>query len=92
MACARASALPDCVSSPDLRLVQPAHRALALLDPRVAREVGIIAAYLLDVARRVLAADENIDGRLTEPSTRLRCHEARSACRPRRMPTCLASR
>ena len=34
----------------------------ALLDPQVARELGIVAAHHLDEALGVLAADERLDG------------------------------
>ena len=40
-------------------LVQPAPLQLALLDPQVAREVGIVAANLLDEPLCVLAPDEH---------------------------------
>jgi hypothetical protein len=35
---------------------------LALLDPQVAREVGIVTVYLLDGPLGVLAANERLDG------------------------------
>jgi hypothetical protein len=38
------------------RLVQPARLHLRLLDPQVAREFGIVAAYLLDEALSLLAS------------------------------------
>ena len=38
-------------------LAPPARLKLSLLDPQVAREVGIVAAHLLDEALGVLAAD-----------------------------------
>jgi hypothetical protein len=34
---------------------------LPLLDPQVARELGIVAPYLLDEAFGVFAADERLD-------------------------------
>jgi hypothetical protein len=43
-------------------LFQPARLELRLLDPQVARELGIIAADLLDAALDFLAADERLDG------------------------------
>src|SRR4249919_2176860 len=43
-------------------LVQPARLQLALLDPQVACELGIVAAHLLDEAFGVLAADEHVGG------------------------------
>jgi hypothetical protein len=46
----------------DRELVQPARLPLALLDPQVTREVGIVAGHLLDQALRVPAADECLDG------------------------------
>jgi hypothetical protein len=42
--------------------VQPARLQLPLLDPQVARELGIISAYLLDEALGILAAKEGLDG------------------------------
>ena len=39
---------------------------LPLLDPQVARQVGIIAANLLDEALGVLAADERLDAKPRE--------------------------
>ena len=37
-------------------------RQLPLLDPQLARELGIVAAHLLDEALGVLAAEEDLDG------------------------------
>ena len=45
----------------ELGLVQPARLELALLDPQVARELGIVAANLLDEALCVLAPDERLE-------------------------------
>ena len=45
-----------------LALVQPATLQLALLDPQVAREVAIAAAYLLDEALGIFTSDEHLDG------------------------------
>jgi len=44
-----------------LRLVQPSHLQLPLLDPQVARELGVVAANLLDEPLSVLTADEDVD-------------------------------
>ncbi len=46
----------------DPSLVPPARLELALLDPQVARELGIVDPNLLDEALGVLAADERVDG------------------------------
>jgi hypothetical protein len=40
--------------------VRPARLQLPLLDPQVARELGIVPAHLLDETLRVLAADEGL--------------------------------
>ena len=48
-----------------LTSAQPARLKLALLDPQVGRELGIVASDLLDEALRFLAADKRLDG-LTE--------------------------
>jgi hypothetical protein len=44
------------------RQVQRARLEVALLDPQVARDVGIVSANLLDEALGVLATDEHLDG------------------------------
>lgn len=41
---------------------QPARLELTLLDPQVARGLGIVAVYVFDKTLRVLAADERLDG------------------------------
>ena len=42
--------------------VQPARLELPLLDPKGTRELGLVAAYLLEEALCVLAADERLYG------------------------------
>ena len=56
---------PTAVNGIEDPLVQPARLELSLLDPQLRRELGIVAAYLLDEALGVLAADERLD-RVTE--------------------------
>jgi hypothetical protein len=50
---------------PSLHLVQPARLELPLLDPQVARELGIVAMDLFDETLGILAAQEDVD-RLAE--------------------------
>jgi hypothetical protein len=45
-----------------LDLVQPARLELALVDPQVRRELGIVATHLIDETLGVLAAAERLDG------------------------------
>ena len=42
-------------------LAQPARLELALLDPQLRRDLGIVAAHLLDEPLSVLAADEHLE-------------------------------
>jgi len=42
--------------------VQPARLKLALLDPQLRREVGVVATSLLDEALRVLTQAEDLEG------------------------------
>ncbi len=50
------------MGSDKAQLVPATRLDLPLLDPQVARELGIVAANLLDEALGVLAANERLDG------------------------------
>jgi hypothetical protein len=50
--------VPCCFTRP---LSEPARLQLPLLDPQVARNLGIVAANLFDEPVGVLAADERLD-------------------------------
>jgi hypothetical protein len=52
----------DCRAATPAVESKSARLQLPLLDPQVARKVGIVAPHLLDESLGILAADERLDG------------------------------
>lgn len=58
LALQRGSRTPTTASHlPNRGLVQPARLHLPLLDPQIRRHLGLVAAYFVDEALGILAAD-----------------------------------